>query len=95
MGDDVQQFGCALVRQGEVNAAIAQFRQGLRLAPNWAALYVNLGQTIAQQGHDRAAIACLERAIELEPEGVAAYWQLAQLRQQQECWPEAIALGSV
>ncbi|MBD2088471.1 DUF563 domain-containing protein [Microcoleus sp. FACHB-1515] len=85
-------LGCALVRQGKLKAAIAQFQQGLRLAPNRAALYVNLGQAIAQQGRDRAAIACLERSIELEPTGVAACWQLAQLRQQQECWLEAIAL---
>ena len=61
---------------GADTADIAAYRKALRLAPNDAGLYNNLGYAYARQQNYEAAISMLQQAIKLDPNLAAAHYNL-------------------
>jgi len=63
-------FSLANLRQsqGQFTAAVDAYRQTLKLRPDSAPIYNNLGYTFYQQGKWDEAIACYKKALELKPE---------------------------
>jgi tetratricopeptide (TPR) repeat protein len=55
----------AYKQMGNLEAAIAEYRQAIRINPGFAEAIYNLGVTCQQKGQLRDAIACFERFIKL------------------------------
>src|SRR5687768_12862183 len=55
-------------------AEIAAYRKALRLTPDDAGLYNNLGYAYARQQNCEAAVSMLQQAIKLDPNLAAAYY---------------------
>jgi Flp pilus assembly protein TadD len=60
-------YGYLLFRQGDLEAARAEFEQALRLEPELASALNNLGVTLLAAGHPDRALAYLEQASALDP----------------------------
>jgi Flp pilus assembly protein TadD len=70
--------GGALAAAGKFDEAIAEFRDGLRLKPDSAQLFWNLGRAIVARGGPAAeAIVDLRRAVELDPSQGPPHYDLA------------------
>ena len=72
-------FGIALAGQGQLDKAIAEFREALRLAPDSAATHWHLGAALASGGARQEAIAHLRRSAQLDPGNSQARYDLASL----------------
>ena len=63
------QLGIALGRQGKLGPAEAEYREAIRLKPDYADAYLNLGALLCDQKHDyEGAIAAFREAIRLQPD---------------------------
>jgi predicted O-linked N-acetylglucosamine transferase (SPINDLY family) len=56
--------------------AIAEFREALRLKPDFSFAYNNLGIVLADCGQHRGAVACFEQAVQLDQRNVQAWMNL-------------------
>ena len=73
------QLGCSQLREDQVNAAEASFREALRIEPQLGKAYTNLGFALDRRGEKDAAVRQFKRAIELDPGNSAAYLNLGAL----------------
>ena len=64
-------LGAALAMEGKLEGAIAEYKEGLREAPDHFPALINLGIALAQSGLPGEALPPLEKAVRLEP-GCAA-----------------------
>jgi len=71
--------GQRLYDQGQVNEAIAEWQQTIRLAPQAARAYHLLGVAWRDRGEQTKAIAAFREALRLEPDNATAYVQLARV----------------
>ncbi len=69
-------LGAALLKQGQTDAAIRQFQDAIRLAPEGANPHYNLGVALSIQGHTEAAITQFQEAVRLEPGSAATHYNL-------------------
>jgi tetratricopeptide (TPR) repeat protein len=69
-------LGIALMNRGQLDRAIAEFREALRLDPDSAAAHWHLGQALASRTQD-GAVDHLRRSVELVPANSAARNDLA------------------
>ena len=69
-------LGLALAERGQLDSAIAEFRQALRLAPDNAPAHWHLGAALASQGAPGEATAHLARSVELDPANSQAHGDL-------------------
>ena len=77
---DVHDYlGIALAEKGQLDEAIAEFRQSLQLDPDSARTHWHLGAALASQGASRDAIEHLRRSVELDPANAQAHADLASL----------------
>ena len=67
----------ALDEQGKTDEAIREYREAIRLNPNFAAAYNNLGFALRSQSRDNEAIWEYLEAIRLKPDLAAAHNNLA------------------
>jgi predicted O-linked N-acetylglucosamine transferase (SPINDLY family) len=56
--------------------AIGEFREALRLKPDFSVAYNNLGIVLADCGQDRGAVACFEQAVQLDQRNAQAWMNL-------------------
>ena len=66
-----------LVR-GDLERAMQEYSEGLRLAPNHVPLLISTGSAERMQGRYRESLEPLQRAISLDPRSASAYRNLAQ-----------------
>ena len=66
-------LGVALDDQGQSDEAIRQYREVLRLKPDYARAYVNLGLALGNQGQTSEAVSSYQEAIRLEPNNAFAH----------------------
>ena len=66
-------LGVALDDQGQSDEAIRQYREVLRLKPDYARAYVNLGLALGNQGQTSEAVSSYQEAIRLEPNNALAH----------------------
>ena len=71
----VQQPGQCPERSGKLEEAITAYRQALRLRPNFAQTYNNLGNALKDQGKLDEAIANYQQALRLQPGSQSASLQ--------------------
>ena len=83
-------LGVALGDQGQIDEAIRQFHEALRLAPDHADFHFNLGIALAQQGKLAEAIQHFEQALQLRPDFPDTHYTLGLLLAQQGKLAEAI-----
>lgn len=66
--EDAKQRGNRHLTQGELNQAADCYRDALRLNPNFAEAYNNLGYVLRQQGRFAEATAMLDMALAINPD---------------------------
>ena len=81
-------LGMAHLRQGEGEAAIADFRQALARNPNLAAANRNLGRALSFVGRPEA-IDYLTRAVQLDPDDADSQYELGRMLLERRQWAEA------
>ena len=69
--------GQRLYDQGQVNEAIAEWQETIRLAPQAARAHHRLGVAWRDRGEQTKAIAAFREALRLEPDNATTYVQLA------------------
>ena len=57
-----------LTRKGQTDEAISQYQEGLRLKPDYAGAYSNLGVALARKGQMDEAISQYQEALRLKPD---------------------------
>jgi len=65
-GDDYFRQGLTLSRQGRWKEAIAVYKESLRLNPDNAQTYLNLGFVYYELGYDREAQEAFDKASKLQ-----------------------------
>ena len=65
-GDEYFWQGVSLARKGQWNEALAAYKESLRLDPNNAQTYMNLGFVYYELGYDREAQQAFDRAAKLQ-----------------------------
>jgi len=70
-------LGLVLEQTGKVPEAIAQFRQALRIKPDFADAHNDLGQALIQAGQLAEAVGRLKEAVRIDPDYVLAHNNLA------------------
>jgi protein O-mannosyl-transferase len=83
-------LGVALYEKGQIEAAIRQFEEGVRLKPDYAYSHYNLGIAFYQQGRPAEAISQLQEALRLDPDYADAHYNLGVAFYQQGRTAEAI-----
>jgi tetratricopeptide (TPR) repeat protein len=66
----------ALAKKGDLGRAIAEYREALRLRPDFAEGHYNLGVTLGDKGDRDGAIASLRKAVALNPKFLEALGNL-------------------
>jgi Tfp pilus assembly protein PilF len=69
-------LGNALMRKGESDAAIAQFREALRVKATYADARNNLGNALEGQGKLDEAVACFKEVLKTNPNYAVAHYNL-------------------
>lgn len=67
----------ALYRRGDIKKAVGEFKKVIRLSPQYAPAYYNLGYIYSQEGEYTRAIDMYKQAIKIDPYLKAAYYNLA------------------
>ena len=65
-GDEHFRQGLTLSRQGQWQEALAAYKESLRVNPNNAQTYLNLGFVYYELGYDREAQEAFDRASKLQ-----------------------------
>ena len=63
----------ALYEKGDTAAAIDSLKKALKINPNYAEIYSNMGQFIAEIGQLSAAIDSFKQALKIKPDYAEAY----------------------
>jgi protein O-mannosyl-transferase len=71
-------IGVLNMRQGNVNAAIAQFRQSIELDPHYISGYLNLARALQTQRYDDQAVEILKQGIAANPNDATLWIALAE-----------------
>jgi Flp pilus assembly protein TadD len=66
------ELGIAMAARGQLDAAIAEFRQALALDPDSADTHWHLGAALAETGALKEAVEHLRTSVQLDPENVDA-----------------------
>ena len=69
--------GRALEAKGDIDRAVADFNEAIRLDPQNASFYINRGNAYETKGDLDLAIADFDEAIRLRPKSATAYYQRA------------------
>lgn len=67
--------------QGDLDAAIENFREAVRINPGYYEAHNNLGYALQLKGQGRAAAESYRKAIEVNPTSIEAYHNLGQILQ--------------
>jgi len=86
----VNQRGIVLAQQGQLDEALACFRQALQLWPDHVKAHNNLAAVLSQQGKLAEAVACYQEVVRLQPDA-AAHANLGLLLSNLNQLPEATA----
>ena len=65
-------LGNALADRGQIDEAIRQYQEAIRLQPGYAEYHYNLGSVLARSGQTGEAIRQLQEALRLQPDNVMA-----------------------
>jgi aspartate racemase len=83
-------LGLVQSQNGELKKAIASYRQGISLSPEFVPLYISLGRALIKEGKLEEAFDTFQEVIGLDSHREEAYLGLGDLRRQQGNMQEAI-----
>jgi serine/threonine protein kinase/cytochrome c-type biogenesis protein CcmH/NrfG len=83
--------GYALFSTNDLNGAIAEYREAIRLKPDHAGAHYELGLALGDKGDLNAAIAEHREAIRLNPDLAEAHYELGEVLYQKEDFSGALA----
>ena len=83
-------LGVALAGKGQLDGAVKEFREALRLAPNLAVTFRNLGAALASRGEREQGIQHLRRSVELDPDNGQTRYELANTLLDAQKFDEAV-----
>jgi len=86
-------YGLVLAKDGQLQEAIAQYEEALRLKPDFGEVDVNLGLALASSGQRMEAIARYRDALRLNPAQPEAHTNLCIVLRQTGQFREAVAEG--
>jgi protein O-GlcNAc transferase len=81
----------AMQAQGKTSEAIANYREAIRIQPDYEMAYYNLAKALAERGDAAGAVELYRTAVELDPNHVDAHNNLANLLSGQGAVEEAIS----
>jgi tetratricopeptide (TPR) repeat protein len=82
--------GIDIYKKGNLDEAIAKWREAIRLKPDYVKALNNLGVALRKQGKPEEAIAAYREAIRLKPDYAEAHYNLGLVFGKQEKFEEAI-----
>jgi len=82
--------GVALNALGKPDEAIDSLKRAVKLAPNAASIYANLGEVQRQAGQKKEAAKSLETAVKLDPQNAQALNNLGIIRYEEGKYEEAV-----
>jgi tetratricopeptide (TPR) repeat protein len=85
-------LGCALKDQGNLNGAVAAYRDAIRLEPNHAQAYSGLVLALKAQGKLDEAVAACREEIRLKPDSALAHFHLGGLLRAQGDYAGSLAM---
>jgi tetratricopeptide (TPR) repeat protein len=77
------------VAEGDVEAAVAAYRQALDMAPDFADAWEGLSMALADLGRFDEAIRAAERVVELVPDELLSYTNISRIHQKAGDVPKA------
>lgn len=77
-------YGAALHRKGRLDEALTQYKESLRIAPQYSRAQNNLGVVYLLKGKTEQAIACWNEALKYKPDNAEVINNLAWVRATQE-----------
>ena len=83
--------GAALLQQGKLEQAVAEFQQAVEMAPKSVVVQANLAFAYERQGRTDEAIAAYRKVLELEPGNVLARNNLGNLLSRNGLYGEAVS----
>lgn len=83
-------LGVSYLINGQIDKAIQQFREALKMKPGFAVAHKNLGEAFLRQGRLREAEAEYKKAISINPSDWSAYFGLGMALARQQKFAEAI-----
>ena len=83
-------LGVVYLQRGDNKRAVAQFREAIRLQPDYAAPHVLMGSTLLAMGKFPEAARELETAVKLQPQDPLVRLQLAKAYRREEDFPRVI-----
>src|SRR4029077_19160131 len=87
-------LGMLLLKKGDLEEAVREFRQAVKLDPKLGMIHVNLGLALRGLGHREEAIGEFRKAIDFDPKDGRAYGGRGQALLEQGSFLEArTALG--
>jgi tetratricopeptide (TPR) repeat protein len=66
-------LGCALLKKGSVDEAIAHFQKALQIKPDYAGAHYDLGNALLKKGSVDEAIVQYQKALQIKPDYVGAH----------------------
>jgi protein O-mannosyl-transferase len=69
-------LGAALMKDGRIQEALAQYEQALQANPNYAEAHYNLGLALMQLGNVNEAITQYEQALQADPDDAETHYNL-------------------
>ncbi|HEX3720068.1 MAG TPA: tetratricopeptide repeat protein [Verrucomicrobiae bacterium] len=75
--DAYQNLGNALLRQGNLESAFANFREAIRLNPRFMAAYSSWGQALNSEGKPEDAVAIYQEALQRDSDSGIIHYNLA------------------
>ena len=88
-GKQLYKQGFAAFAKGEVDDAIARYREAIAAAPGLAIAWNGLSLALAKQGRLEDAIEAAEKLVELEPDDPLSHTNLSRILMQKGLIPEA------
>ena len=83
-------LGNVLVEAGNLDEGIRQYREGIRLMPEFAMLQNNLGNALLRDGKAEEALVCLNEALRLNPDYIDVYSNLGLVYSKLERFEESL-----
>lgn len=84
-------LGVARKQAGDLQTAVASYRQALILQPDFLEAHYNLGLVLQEQGELEEAIASYQRVLELNPNYAEVYFNLGKIYQGQNQLQKAVS----